>query len=232
MNLEYHKQSIIPTDSSFNSNDQSENSQSLNFFDCFEPAPGQDMGRSQFKDRVYGLFRQLDSDLFRERENAHAELMGMDRNVLPMMEMELRNSRSAEVSARLRTIHQTISGSERIQFQGNTGRDGVGRLREIRGDMTVEYNSRPYANQDNQIDSIHYPRAGGWSVIRQQDGTHDIYQDGHKGAVESGVRISVNHTNGNVRAVLRDGSIMIIPSAGPRWWYREGGKAPLVPEND
>lgn len=225
MNLDYNNDNSFDAAMLFPSAQNQEEAEPLCFLGvCDRPQEN----RTEFKQRVYGLISQLDSDVFRERESAQAALMGMDRSVLPMFERELRNPRSVEVEHRLRNIYRNISGSERVQFEGNVGRDGVGRLREVRDNMTVAYRDGAFPSTNNEIDYVGYSRAGGWSVVRQGDGTYNIYQDGAEDPMESGVRATIDHRTGNVRAVLRDGSPMIIPPAGPRWWYREGDTPPPV----
>ncbi len=192
----------------------------------------QNNDRPNLQARVGNLLSELDSEIFSDREQADAALRGLDRTALPLFEAELRNPRSVEVARRLLNIYRSISGSENVTFNGNTGRDGVGRLREIRDNISISYRDGTFPSTQNQVDSIGYERAGGWNIVRQGDGTYNISQNKNEGMpMETGVRISLDQRTGNVRAVLRDGSAMIIPPAGPRWWYREGSEAPPVPDN-
>jgi hypothetical protein len=238
MNLDYYNEPYIPVEGILaieNQSDKSEDSSRLCLLELCSDQMQPGVERTEFKRRVYGLIGQLDSDLFRERETAHTALLGMDRSVLPLFERELRNPRSAEVASRLRTIYRTISGSEQVQFQGNIGRDGTGRLREIRDNMTITYVDGAFPNRNNQIDTISYPRAGGWSIVRQGDGTYNIYQAGNDGQpMTTGASITIDQATGNVRVgqINRDNTSMIIPPAGPRWWYHESDTAPPRPDDN
>ncbi|MBX9668676.1 MAG: hypothetical protein K2X93_13705 [Candidatus Obscuribacterales bacterium] len=224
MNHEYHNQFEQPAPVSF-AND----SNPLCLLSLYEEQ--QANGTPNLETRVGNLLRRLDSAIFVEREMADRDLRRLGRFALPLFEAELRNPRSVEVQRRLQNIYRSVSGADDVTFSGSAGRDGVNRLREITGLMSITYREGAVPNKGDQVDSIRYERAGGWFIQRQGDGTYTITQDNNDGqAMESGVRISVNQRNGNVRAVLSDGTAMVIPPYGPRWWYREGSEPPFKPK--
>ena len=104
-----------------------------------------------------------------------------------------------------------------VSPRGNVLRDEVGRLREICGAMVVTYDDhKDTPTMRSPIETIVYVELSKRSIIRQSDGTYNLYEHPNGSLFMTSIPLSLDQRTGIVSGVNpTTGTTVLIPPSAP-----------------